>query len=412
MLTLHRASNPYPIHQPRVGLALAGGGPVGAIFELGALRALDESIDGLRMHELDVYVGVSAGGVIAASLANGISTAEMCRIFLGHEHAQHAFEPEKLLQPAYGEYLRRAKAVPGIISDSLINLIRDPAHASVSRFIGALGKAVPSGIFDNEAVHEFLLDIFESSHCTNDFRKLKRPLYVVAVDLDSGVAVRFGGKDFDDIPISRAVQASAALPGMYPPVKIGDRYFVDGALRRTMHASVALDEGVDLVFGVNPLVPYDSTSTDSDLTIPVRKLIQGGLPLILSQTFRAMIQSRMNVALEKYSRTHPGADIVLVQPHRGDEAIFFTNIFSFASRRALCDHAYRRTRANLRQKADLIEPCLNRHGLSLNRARLEDPDRSLLDSLNDSWFASTNTSRTLSQALDDLEWALSRRAAG
>jgi predicted acylesterase/phospholipase RssA len=198
---------------------------------------------------------------------------------------------------------------------------------------------------------------------------------------------------------------------MYPPVKIGDRYFVDGALRRTMHASVALDEGADLVIGINPLVPYDSSSPGTDLTIPVRKLIQGGLPLILSQTFRAMIQSRMNVALEKYTRTHPGADIILVQPHRGDEAIFFTNIFSFASRQALCDHAYRRTRANLKQKAEQIEPCLNRHGLSLNLAMLEDPDRSLLESLNDAWFASTNTARTLSQTLDDLEWALSRRAA-
>jgi predicted acylesterase/phospholipase RssA len=411
MLTLHRASKPLPVHQPKIGLALAGGGPVGAIFELGALRALDEAIDGLRLHELDVYVGVSAGGLIAASLANGISTSEMCRIFMGHKHAQHLFEPEKLLQPAYSEYLERARTVPKILSDSLIDLIKDPAHASVSRFIGALGKAVPSGIFDNEAIHEFLLNIFESNNCTNDFRKLDRNLYVVAVDLDSGAAVRFGGKDFDDIPISRAVQASAALPGMYPPVKIGDRYFVDGALRRTMHASVALDEGVDLVFGINPLVPYDSSSSELDLHIPVRKLIQGGLPLILSQTFRAMIQSRMNVALEKYARSHPAADIALVQPHRGDEEIFFTNIFSFASRQALCDHAYRRTRASLKMKAAEIDLCLARHGMSLNREILDDTGRSLLDSLNESWFASTKTSRTLSQALDDLEWALSQRAS-
>lgn len=411
MLTLHHASNSYPIPQPKIGLALAGGGPVGAIFELGALRALDEAIDGLRMHELDVYVGVSAGGLIAASLANGISTGEMCRIFMGHDHAAHSFEPEKLLQPAYSEYLRRAKSVPKIISDSLLELMKDPAHASVSRFMGALGKAMPSGIFDNEAIHEFLLSVFEDSNCTNDFRKLDRSLYVVAVDLDSGAAVRFGGKGLDDIPISRAVQASAALPGMYPPVKIGDRYFVDGALRRTMHASVALDEGVDLVLGVNPLVPYDGSSGDMEMHIPVRRLIKGGLPLILSQTFRAMIQSRMNVALEKYSRSHPGADIVLVQPHRGDEEIFFTNIFSFASRQALCDHAYRRTRASLGMKADELEPCLARHGLGLNRESLKDTGRSLMDSLNDSWFASTKTSRTLSQTLDDLEWALRQRAS-
>ena len=52
---------------------MAGGGPVGAVYELGALRALEESVDGLRLHHLDVYVGVSAGAFVAASLANGIS---------------------------------------------------------------------------------------------------------------------------------------------------------------------------------------------------------------------------------------------------------------------------------------------------------------------------------------------------
>ena len=70
MLTIHQAQSPKK-KQPttKTGLAIAGGGPVGAIYELGALRALDESIDGLRLHELDVYVGVSSGAIIAASLA-------------------------------------------------------------------------------------------------------------------------------------------------------------------------------------------------------------------------------------------------------------------------------------------------------------------------------------------------------
>ena len=50
----------------RIGLALAGGGPEGAVYEIGALRALDEACDGLNLHELDIYVGVSAGAFIAA----------------------------------------------------------------------------------------------------------------------------------------------------------------------------------------------------------------------------------------------------------------------------------------------------------------------------------------------------------
>jgi predicted acylesterase/phospholipase RssA len=413
MLTLHPAKKQTTVNTPRIGLAIAGGGPVGAIYELGALRAVDEAIRGLRLHDLDIYVGVSAGAFIAASLANDITTADMCRIFTGHNHAEYLFEPEKLLKPAYREYLQRARQVPGVVTDSLIDIVKHPLNASVARLMGSLGQAIPSGIFDNEAINRFLMGVFESSGRSNDFADLKKKLYIVAVDLDTGAAVRFGGEDHRDISISRAVQASAALPGMYPPVKIGDQYYVDGALRRTMHASVALDEGVDLLLGINPLVPYDSSSQlDDNPHIPIKKLIQGGLPLILSQTFRALIQSRMNVAFRKYRETHPETDLMLVEPNRGDEEIFFTNIFSFASRNALCDHAYRLTRMDLLRRADELDETLARHGLSLDRELLQQHSRSLQDSLNAEWSGHSKVGRNLSRILDDLEWELDRLAVG
>ncbi|MBT8048701.1 MAG: hypothetical protein HKN57_11115 [Xanthomonadales bacterium] len=410
MLTLHQARKPKYSGAPRIGLAIAGGGPVGAIYELGALRAVDEAINGLRLHDVDVYVGVSAGAFIAASLANNITISDMCRIFTGHKHAEHLFEPEKLLKPAYREYISRARQVPGAVSDGLLDILKHPLHASVARLIGSLGQAIPSGIFDNEAINHFLMEVFESSGRTNDFKDIERNLYIIAVDLDTGAAVRFGASGNNDISISRAVQASAALPGMYPPVKIGDRYFVDGALRRTMHASVALDEGVDILIGINPLVPYDSSAQQEDTHIPIKKLIQGGLPLILSQTFRALIQSRMNVAFRKYRETHPATDLLLVEPNRGDDEIFFTNIFSFSSRVALCDHAYRLTRMDLLSRADELDETLSRHGLSLNRKVLQQTGRSLQDSLNAEWSGHSQLGRNLSRILDDLEWALERRA--
>ena len=73
MLSIYEASQKTAFRRrsdhPSVGLAIAGGGPVGAVYELGALRALEESIDGLRLHHLDVYVGVSAGALWTAQLA-------------------------------------------------------------------------------------------------------------------------------------------------------------------------------------------------------------------------------------------------------------------------------------------------------------------------------------------------------
>ena len=68
--------------KPRIALALSGGGPLGAIYEIGALCALDESLHGLSFTELDHYVGVSAGGFIAAGLANGMTPRELCAAFI------------------------------------------------------------------------------------------------------------------------------------------------------------------------------------------------------------------------------------------------------------------------------------------------------------------------------------------
>ena len=79
----------------RIGLALAGGGFLGAAYELGALAALAESIDGLELNRLDAYVGVSAGSFVAAGLANGLSPYEMVRMFSvtrRRELCEHAYQ--------------------------------------------------------------------------------------------------------------------------------------------------------------------------------------------------------------------------------------------------------------------------------------------------------------------------------
>ena len=90
--------------QPRMALALAGGGPLGAIYEIGTLMALAEALDGFDFNDLDAYVGVSAGGFIAAGLANGLSPAYLYRMFIDSDSAEFPFEPEMLLKPAFGEY--------------------------------------------------------------------------------------------------------------------------------------------------------------------------------------------------------------------------------------------------------------------------------------------------------------------
>src|SRR5215216_3059989 len=97
-----------------IGLALAGGGPLGGIYEVGALLALADSLDGIDFTRLDAYVGVSSGGFVAAALANGISPAQMYRLFI-EDGAEAALKPEIFLRPAFGEFGRCIAALPGLV---------------------------------------------------------------------------------------------------------------------------------------------------------------------------------------------------------------------------------------------------------------------------------------------------------
>ena len=187
----------------------------------------------------------------------------------------------------------------------------------------------------------------------------------------------------DHVPISRAIEASSALPGLFPPVEIDGEHYVDGALNKTLHASLALDAGVELLLCVNPLVPFDAPSAHRRGHVTHRKLDRGGLPLVLSQTFRAIIHSRMKVGMDKYATQYPHADILLFEPAREDVDMFFARIFSYAQRRRLCALAFDSTRRYLRDNARATGPRLARHGLRLRTERIARPTRDIADALTD-----------------------------
>jgi predicted acylesterase/phospholipase RssA len=405
MLTLNPASRYRSGRSvPKIGLAIAGGGPLGAIYELGALQALNEGIEGLRLHQLDHYVGVSAGAFLATSLANQVTTSQMCRIFMGAPGAEFTFEPESFLRPALREFGSRVRNLPSALYALISEAVRHPTRLGRLESVGGLSRVLPTGIFDNHTIDEFVGRVLSRPGRTNDFRELETTLRVVAMDLDTGATVRFGEPGTEHVPISKAVQASAALPGLYPPVRIDGRYFVDGALRRTLHASVALKDDVDLVIGVNPLVPYDAAlAAHPHLT--ESRMIQGGLPLVLSQTFRALIQSRMQIGIAKYATQYPQSSILLLEPNRDDERMFFTNMFSYSSRSELAEHAYRITRRELLARADDLEKFLAPYDMRPDREALAH-ERTLFASLRREAAYLAPLGNNLARSLDRLDRAL------
>jgi predicted acylesterase/phospholipase RssA len=368
----------------RVGLALAGGGPLGGIYEVGALLALADSLRGIDIADLDVYVGVSSGGFVAAALANGISPAQMYRLFID-DGADAALKPEIFLRPALREFARRMRTLPRLALRATRLYASSPLRRGAWRSFATLSRALPTGLFDHGALDRFLSRLFAAPGRSNDFRALRRKLFLVATHLDSGVSVTFGAPGLDHVPISRAIEASSALPGLFPPVEIDGAHYVDGALNKTLHASVALDAGVDLLLCVNPLVPFDA-SRAAGVARPANgkaALADGGLPLVLAQTFRAVIHSRMKTGMEKYRRDYPHADVLLFEPAREDSDIFFASIFSYSQRKRLCAAAYAATREALRTRSTALAPVLAKNGIRIDDARLADRARTIDDAIDD-----------------------------
>lgn len=390
----------------RIALALAGGGPLGAFYQLGCLHALAECTHGLNLSELSGYVGVSSGAILAASLANGITTAEMVRLFFVDDDAgPYPLNPGTLMRPAFGEYLERVSRIPALAAQVLNGLLRDPQRQNWAAVLSPLIRAIPTGVFDNRPFEQYLRRILSAEGRSNDFRKLRTLLRVVATDLNTGTEVRFGEKGYDHVPISEAIRASTALPGLYTPVRYEGHTYVDGALLRTVHASLVLDNGADLVISVNPLVTFDASRSRRRQP---HDLADDGLTAVLSQTFRALIQSRMQVGMATYRDRYPHSDRMLFEPDRDDDVMFFTNVFRYTERRRLANHAYQQTRRDLLAHADTLTPLLQRHGVSLRFDRLTDAARTV-DACVQSIPVGTVVTTELSDTLDHLSrWIAAR----
>jgi NTE family protein len=391
---------------PPIALALAGGGPLGAMYEVGALAALSEALPTLDFTRLHSYVGVSAGAYVTAGLANGISPREMVELFIENEGPDgDTLSPGVFMKPAFNEYGRRVSKLPFAVTQAIWSTVKSGRPQRIVNELQRLSQVLPTGLFDNSSMEQGLRKLLSRRNRSNDFRKLHAPLFVIATDLDSGETVEFGTHETSHVPISLAVQASSALPAMYPPVKIGARQYVDGALNKTLHASSALNAGAKLVICVNPLVPFDGTAAHRAQA----HLSDRGLPTVLSQTFRALIHSRLEKSLESYATTYPDARLIVLEPSKGDADLFFSNIFSYSNRRRVAEHAYQHTRVQLLEKIDVLAPLFARYDVRMNERALRDPKRKLLPTAKKLHRGETGEAMAkLSHALDSLEVTLLR----
>jgi hypothetical protein len=112
----------------------------------------------------------------------------------------------------------------------------------------------------------------------------------------------------------------------------------------------------------------------------------------------------VQVGFAKYAQQYPSTDQLVFEPDEDDGEMFYTNVFSYASRERVCEMAFRNTLRDLSQRRRVLEPMFARHGLRLREA-LDDPSRSVMDGIGPAPRRTEATAR-LARALDEIETRL------
>jgi len=382
-----------------VALVCAGGGVTGAVYEMGCLRALDDLL-ARSVLDLDLYVGISGGAFVASLLAAGVPPREMYDEVTSRTLARFGVGTAPIYRVAPLEFLKRSVRAPRVLRDALVTAFTGEGR-NLSDVAWALFEALPAGLLDTSGIQEFLHNLFRGRLHGDRFADLCRQLFVVAVDLDSGEAVAFGGDGWRHVPVSRAVQASIALPGLYRPVRIDGRDYVDGGVKKTAHINLAIQSGADLVICINPIVPYLNGPRDG----PLRgHLSTHGVTWVIDQAMRIMLHGRMEYGLERYHREHPEVDILLIEPTRDDMRMFGYNIMRTSARRVVAEHGYRTALAFFRKDARRYRRLFAKHGIAMS-------DPALLPDVPPRHPPRSSLARALDSTLDRLESRLDARRA-
>lgn len=340
----------------------AGGGITGAVYEIGCLRALEEVLD-RSMADLDLYVGVSGGAFVAALLAAGIPVSDMYEAVVSRRPDPLGVGEAPLFRLGAAELVRTTRRAPRVVGRAVLDLVAGERRSLADLALAAF-ELLPAGLLDNSGIQEFVSRVLTRHGRGDSFEALRSPLYVIAVDLDSAAAVAFGDRGHRDVPVSRAVQASTALPGLYRPVAIGGREFVDGGVRKTAHINLAIRKGADLVICINPIVPLENDLLKS----PFGGHLSGrGVTWVLDQVLRIALHGRMQYGLERYRREHPDVDILLLEPTRDDLRMSAYNIMRASARQVVAEHGYRSTLRRLAGHHGRMPRVLERHGIRMRR---------------------------------------------
>jgi NTE family protein len=184
------------------------------------------------------------------------------------------------------------------------------------------------GIFSTEPLKETIRRVVPSGWSSHP------NLWIVACDYESGRRTPFGRADSPPADLADAVAASCAIPGIYHPVRIGDRRFVDGGIYSVSNLDLLRNENLDLVICLNPtstLHPIRAINPRDAVTIFFRRA------------------SGRRLGSEAKTVRSDGADVVLIQPTGDDLEAMGPNLMRRANRNRVIEVARRTVTEQLRE---------------------------------------------------------------
>jgi NTE family protein len=358
----------------KTALVLGGGGITGAAYHLGVLNAMNAMGPDVDVNDFDLYVGTSAGAVVAACLANGITPEELILANVGHSSASiPGIGADEIMMPDRRGLARSLIRWPLGVIGALRRYVGHPFTTRLIDGLGALAEGLPQALYTTDGTERYLRDLLGRPGRSNRFSETSRRLLISATDLDSAQRTVFGEDGAPEASISEAAAASTAIPLLYAPRRIGERVYLDGALRSTTNIEIAIAHGAELIVCVNPLVPFVHdvgyllpTATG----LPSRFIAQKGFPHIAAQSYRIMAQAQVEKELEIVVHAHPNVDIILIEPRRDDEHLFVFNLMDYGSRERIARHAFESVAIDLVTRFPEYKKVLGRHGIRISRDAL------------------------------------------
>lgn len=336
---------------------------MGALYQVGALAAFEDAVEGLDANSFDLYVGSSSGASLSAALSAGVPVQRLYRAFLDPADVYFGLERKHLLQIDLSEWRRTlltALAAMRHAAGSVLGREPKAVPSAAWQELDRLYDSLPAGLFTLEGYERFLEDFFVRRSVPNVFSAMPRPLRILAHDLDSGAPVRFGAPGFDTVPVARACIASMAIPPFFSPVRIADRHYINPGAGQISHLDVAIEAGATVLVVIHSMVPV------SVATVPTGhghrdSLRDKGMLWVHNQAIRIGMQRLVDEACRRVG-SGPDATIVRIEPTPEEGILFMDNPASFDARRRLLEHAYKSTRVELSRRFADRDPLLERTG--------------------------------------------------